>query len=540
MGDMIQGLLPLIIGVTGHRDLCDGDREELEDQVRSIFKEIRENHPHIPMILLSPLAEGADRLVARVVLDSGIPLFVPLPMPRTLYEKDFQTSASQAEFNDLIQQAKGWFELPLVEGNTEEDIREHGKKRDLQYEAVGKFIVHNSQILIALWDGEPSELVGGTAQIVDYWLRDFPKSTASLLNPPDPVKSGPLYHIVTPRIKNPNPDRARTRQKLFPEGYTSDKEAENLYQRIYDSIERFNRDASDFQSEFAVKRESGKAYLLPQSEAESLPNDLKFVRELYATADTLALYFQRKTLETLKTLLILAFGAVVFFELYNHIWHQIHALLFFYPVLLCVAFFYYWRAKRGDYQNKYQDYRALAEGLRVQFFWRLAGLNTSVEEHYLGKQRRELDWIRGAIRTCWSITGGETHHTVSPSTVPEYIRRIRLVLKHWVEDQYTYFNKAARRDKEQAELLELLRNSSFWFSLVLAFLMALVLCILRLWLPDFNNRLEHYGSIHGLLLIAIVSLPAVIAAVLYTYAEKKGPIRSGQAIRGDDNPVWQG
>jgi hypothetical protein len=51
--------------------------------------------------------------------------------------------------------------------------------------------------------------------------------------------------------------------------------------------------------------------------------------------------------------------------------------------------------------------------------------------------------------------------------------------------------------------------------------MALVLCILRLWLPDFNNRLEHYGSIHGLLLIAIVSLPAVIAAVLYTYAEKK-------------------
>lgn len=175
----------MVIGVTGHCDLIEGDRYDLEKQVRNIFEEIGKNYPHTPMVLLSPLAEGADRLVARVALDLGIHLIVPLPMPRTLYERDFQTPDSQAEFNDLIQRAENWFELPLVERNTEGNIREYGKHRDLRYEAVGKFIVHHSQILIALWDGESSDLLGGTAQIVQYWLKDFPQSIGSMLSPPD-------------------------------------------------------------------------------------------------------------------------------------------------------------------------------------------------------------------------------------------------------------------------------------------------------------------------------------------------------------------
>jgi len=44
------------------------------------------------------------------------------------------------------------------------------------------------------------------------------------------------------------------------------------------------------------------------------------------------------------------------------------------------------------------DCRALAEGLRVQFYWNLAGLGESVSSNYMHRQRSELDWIRGAIR----------------------------------------------------------------------------------------------------------------------------------------------
>ena len=41
---------------------------------------------------------------------------------------------------------------------------------------------------------------------------------------------------------------------------------------------------------------------------------------------------------------------------------------------------------------------ALAEGLRIQIFWRLAGISDAAADHYLRKQRSELDWIRRAMR----------------------------------------------------------------------------------------------------------------------------------------------
>ncbi|MER3445766.1 MAG: hypothetical protein C4291_02520 [Candidatus Dadabacteria bacterium] len=171
--------------------------------------------------------------------------------------------------------------------------------------------------------------------------------------------------------------------------------------------------------------------------------------------------------------------------------HDSPILLLFYSVLLGVAFFLYYRAKQNEYQNKYQDYRAIAEGLRVQFFWHLAGLPTLVEEHYLGKQRSELDWIRSAIRVCWSITGGEVNNRVSPGISPQDIHRIQLVLKHWVEDQYAYFNKAGRRDREQLESIEQKRDLLLLLSVVLTFIMAVILILLELLFnSNFNNWLK--------------------------------------------------
>ena len=57
--------LSLVIGVTGHRDLCPEDREALEARVRAIFVELQNRYPATPLVLLSPLAEGADRLAVQ-------------------------------------------------------------------------------------------------------------------------------------------------------------------------------------------------------------------------------------------------------------------------------------------------------------------------------------------------------------------------------------------------------------------------------------------------------------------------------------------
>src|SRR5207237_1110660 len=154
------GSLPLVIGVTGHRDLRAEDLPKLENAVGRIIEELKSGLQHTPIVLLTALAEGADRLVARVALKSGVGLIVPLPMRRDFYEMDFSTSASRAEFDDLLRQAGYWFELSLLDGATEEEISQHGRARDHQYEQVGAYIVRHSHLLIALWDGKHQNLVG--------------------------------------------------------------------------------------------------------------------------------------------------------------------------------------------------------------------------------------------------------------------------------------------------------------------------------------------------------------------------------------------
>ena len=162
-----QAQAPLVIGVTGHRDIRKQDREELQTAIKDIFVELKGKYSSTPLILLSPLAEGTDRLAANVALSQQpqVRLFVPLPMRQTAYEQDFQGD-SLAEFRDLLGQAEGSLELPLVKGNSSQGILRQGSERDLQYEGVGKYIVQKSQILIALWDGDETDLVGDRKSVV--------------------------------------------------------------------------------------------------------------------------------------------------------------------------------------------------------------------------------------------------------------------------------------------------------------------------------------------------------------------------------------
>lgn len=157
-----QGRIPyrLRVGVTGHRRLP--DEEALTGQVRRALQRIREllpSSPYTPVLftVISPLAEGADRLVAREVLKvEGADLEVPVPLPREEYLRDFQSDESKREFDDLLSRAREVTELGPSES------------REKAYESVGRYVVHRCDVLIALWNGEGSRGQGGTAEIVEY------------------------------------------------------------------------------------------------------------------------------------------------------------------------------------------------------------------------------------------------------------------------------------------------------------------------------------------------------------------------------------
>src|SRR5215472_6259161 len=116
--------LPLVIGVTGHRDLQPQVHAAIAGQVREVLLHFKTAYPNTPLMLLSPLAEGADRLVAEVALESaiGARLMAPLPMTREIYQRDFKTADSRAEFARLLDAAAQVLEMPTPHGVGEEQL----------------------------------------------------------------------------------------------------------------------------------------------------------------------------------------------------------------------------------------------------------------------------------------------------------------------------------------------------------------------------------------------------------------------------------
>ena len=177
-----------MFGVSGHRDPLEEDSPELQKQIGIVFDHFRSAYPNASFELLSPLAEGADRIAAEVGLRTGMRLIVPLPMAQTEYERDFTTTESLHEFRRLLGAAASVFEVSSTEAGS----------RASKYAAAGDYIARQSNALILLWDGEDNSKMGGTA-----WVKKRRKHWINLSKTDDNVPNAFGYagtiHVVTPR-----------------------------------------------------------------------------------------------------------------------------------------------------------------------------------------------------------------------------------------------------------------------------------------------------------------------------------------------------
>lgn len=143
----------IAIGVTGHRFLAEVDK--VAAGVDEALHRIEQAFPGQPLTVISPLAEGADRLVAhRALARSRARLAVPLPVPQSDYMTDFESVESREEFLGLLDQADEVIVLPPA------------PTRDEAYEAVGLYVLDHCDVLIAVWDGQSAQGQGGTGDIV--------------------------------------------------------------------------------------------------------------------------------------------------------------------------------------------------------------------------------------------------------------------------------------------------------------------------------------------------------------------------------------
>ena len=166
------------IGVTGHRTLADLERigasvrDILNTRIWELFDRAllaKYRTANLAYTVLTPLAEGADRLVAREVLRfPRAEIEVVLPLAREDYLRDFAGAESKAEFEELCGKSRHVHSpraLPLESSGSASALEEERKRA---YEEVGVYVVDQCDVLIAVWDGKPARGRGGTADIVAY------------------------------------------------------------------------------------------------------------------------------------------------------------------------------------------------------------------------------------------------------------------------------------------------------------------------------------------------------------------------------------
>jgi hypothetical protein len=460
-----QGRIPfrLRIGVTGHRQL--DDEEALAGQVRRAIERIRELAPSSPytqvlFAVMSPLAEGADRLIAREVLrDERAVLEVPLPLPREEYLRDFESESSKREFDELLARAKDVRLLP-PSGSREE-----------AYERADRYVVDRCDVLIALWDGEPPRGRGGTAEMVAY-AREH---------------RVPLIWISTKGqheiSEEPGSDQTRESLRRLDE-YNRSKIAQECSERQVD------RQGSEL---LAAAQRSG---------AEALPMQAlsAWVTPFYVRADLLAMRYQPWYHALTNALFLLAAAAVAAVASQALFAPDKPELVWVEVGLMLGLLFIVGVGRRWRFNDRWISYRFLADRFRSAFFLALAGLSGrregGLERVYLGHPSEE--WLRRAFSEVW---GRRPQVEVSESAV-EGLRRF--LAEAWIQDQINYHRRMSR--KHGMRHLRLSRTTEFLFG---ATVLAAVLHALGLG----GGGSAEPVSWANLLILLAIAMPALGAAV---------------------------
>lgn len=430
--------VPLVVGITGHRDLVAAEVPQIRSRVEGFFADLRAQFPDLPIMVLHGVAEGADMLVAQAARDMGCEVINVLPMPADLYAEDFSTEGL-SRFRNLLAEFES-VELPLLSPQA----KASGPQRDMQYEQLGAFLAAHSHILLALWDGKYNTAVGGTGQVVDFHQRDISAladdQIRSQLDVTDD-ESDLVYHVVCSRQAEGAPATGLVPGTAF--WFTRDHDAPRVeqmpprYVAVFDQLQTFNRDIQ------ALPTHADFYYLEPRAVQGPAQRACSTIQQMFGISDALASRFQRRVLWALRTTLVSTVLAGLCFIVYADFDDQAHFIWgYFTFVLLALAS--YFVAYKRDWQRRYLDYRVLAEALRVQYYWALGGVemtNPSRYSHDSFFQGRDLQlgWIRNVMR----VTGLYADANVEPDA-----QDLADAIEGWVGDEQSgqlgyYRNKAA-------------------------------------------------------------------------------------------------
>jgi len=254
---------------------------------------------------------------------------------------------------------------------------------------------------------------------------------------------------------------------------------------------------------FEIDRRTLEGHVLPAASDD-------VAERTWREADALAVRYQRRTQWAMRAIHGLAVAMGLSLLLYSDLgapdW-MLWAFLALFAIGLGIAA----AAARHDWHRKYIDYRALAEGLRVQTFWRRAGLTITgdaefAHDNFMQKQDVELGWIRNVMRQVG----------LSPTNAPrdsdEAAHIVDEVVDAWVgrpgqSGQLAYYERKSVLRARHHVRTQRLGAACLWAGIGISVLLAL-----------FHQGL---GDTTRNVLVTVMGALSLVAAVREAYAYRK-------------------
>jgi hypothetical protein len=473
--------LALRVGVTGHRPehLQQARIDLLQKQIHEVLQILKQfalDHPRVsnfyrdrdePILrLVSSLAEGADRYAAHQAISLGYELQCPLPFARDEYANDFEEDASVQEFNRFLDHELATTAILELDGS-----RDHEAE---SYLAAGRVILSQSDVLLAIWDGQAPHSDGGTAQIVaEAGLRNVLTIRINSVAPhqiyyrrsgddwesSNEAKDWLLAHLRT-LLNPPHHTKKEKEEELAttPHVYFSEKQRWlnwGFFWIPFRNLWLFRPTLPVGKvSDFGVAGADEWVAVLQNSAAFS-DDAIRLIDgarlcDHYGWANGLAEYYGNLYRSAFATNYI--FGALAVFCAFLHYsLGQLHyevasfVLIITELVLLAAIPTIYFSGRLGHWHEKWIDFRLLAEYLRQLFFLLPLGPGELSSPHlpkYLSAGDPKSTWMYWhylALRREIGLVGGEFS--------PTYLNSVRSFLNSaaGIRGQIEYHDKNAER-----------------------------------------------------------------------------------------------
>lgn len=500
-------LTPLYLGITGHRDIIDSNTEILKQMVIDFIKKKQIQCPNTPIVLLTPLAEGADRIAAEAAINCEIDFIAVLPMPVDQYRDDFTNPESVEKFNYLLKKASSTIEISLQKGINKVNLKDI-EKRNEQYYQNGLFIARQCYTLIALWDGTDNGKKGGTADVVRLKNSGIPGRIDDKTKRLSHLQTGPIYHIITPRKGNILPEKPLTIKRYYPPYFgTNDDLASKKDEEMLTQINSYNKDINKYGITLKDKIDKSANRLFGQHPENESSEMLKEIAKKHAISGELSNIFQRRRFISLRVLFLLIVLAFLFLQIYAGFYHK-PLMLLLYPLTMGVGAIWFLIANKKHYEIKHEDYRALSEAYRIQFYMKACGIKENISDHYLKRHRGKLEWVIYVLRTSHLYDYNKSHF----SGIDKKMKAFSFLEKNWINDQLAYFKKSALKNNVLNKKWELRANYSFIAAIISACLLFLISIIPPSIIP--------YREITNTIVGSFTHIFLVLSAALHGYSEK--------------------